>query len=329
MAMAYRIPARRLLATVGLALMINGSALAQSDYPTRNLTIIVAVAPGSPTDLFARLIAAELQTRLGKPVVVENRPGGGQVVGAGAAARAAPDGHTLFHGNVSGLIISPQLRQPPTYTTPKDFKAITTTFSGPQALIVDPALPIKDAKDLIAYAKANPGKFNYGSYGIGSLNHVTTELFKGIAGIDIVHVPYSGGSTLTTALLGGDVQVMILDLGNAVPLVEAGKARIIAQVGDRRSPLFPDVALLSETVDPALAADLWLGMVAPAGTPPAIIARLNKEITGILGQPLAKFRGEGMSLPPIPSSAQDFDAKLATEWDRWGKVLREHDIRLK
>lgn len=320
---------RRLLMSAGLALMANGSASAQPDYPTRNLTIIVAVAPGSPTDLFARLIAAELQMRLGKPVVVENRPGGGQVVGAGAAARAEPDGHTLFHGNVSGLIISPQLRQPPTYTTPKDFKAITATFSGPQALIVDPALPVKDARELIAYAKANPGKLNYGSYGIGSLNHVTTELFKGIAGIDIVHIPYSGGSTLTTALLGGDVQVMILDLGNAVPLVEAGKARIIAQVGDRRSPLFPDVALLSETVDPALAADLWLGMVAPAGTPPAIIARLNKEITEILAQPLAKSRGEGMSLPPVPSSAQDFERKLATEWERWGQVLRDHDIKLR
>ncbi|MCV9937248.1 tripartite tricarboxylate transporter substrate binding protein [Boseaceae bacterium BT-24-1] len=315
--------------SVGLAFLANGSASAQSGYPSRNLTIIVAVAPGSPTDVFARLIAGELQTRLGKPVVVENRPGGGQVIGAGAAARAEPDGHTLFHGNVSGLIISPQLREPPTYTTPKDFRAITATFSGPQALIVDPSLPIKDAKELIAYAKANPGKLNYGSYGIGSLNHVTTELFKGIAGIDMVHIPYGGGSTLTTAMLTGDVQVMILDLGNVGPLVEAGKARIIAQVGDRRSTQFPDIPLLSETVDPALAADLWLGMVAPAATPPAVLSRLNKEITEILNLPLLKSRGEAASMSPVPMSTQDFDQKLAKEWERWGKVLKEHDIKLR
>jgi tripartite-type tricarboxylate transporter receptor subunit TctC len=152
-----------LLAAVSVA-----PASAQSDYPSRNISIIVAVAAGSQADMFARLIGDQLSTRLGKPVIVENRPGGGQVVGGAAAAKAAPDGYTLFHGNLSGLIISPQLRNPQPYNTPKDFAPITMTFSGPSVLVVDPKLPIKDAKELIAYAKANPGKLNYGSHGAGS-----------------------------------------------------------------------------------------------------------------------------------------------------------------
>src|SRR5262245_4502179 len=245
-----------------------GTAAAQGvpDYPNRQITILVAVAAGSQADQFARLIAEPLARKLGKPVVIENRPGGGQVTGVHAAAKSAPDGYTLIHGNLSGFIISPQLRDPVPYNTPRDLAPIALTLSGPSVLVVDPALPIHTAAELVAYTKANPGKLNYGSHGAGSFTHVSTELFKGITGTDMVHVPFNGGGPLAVGFLSGQVQVVIFDLVSIQQHVKAGKARVVAQVGDQRSPLYPDVPLLSENVNPALAADFWLGMAAPAGT---------------------------------------------------------------
>ena len=318
-----------LIAGVILTAVAAAPAWAQSGYPSRNVTIIVSVAPGSQADVFARLVGEQLSQRLGKPVVIENRPGGGQVVGGSAAAKATPDGHTLHHGNLSGLIISPQLRSPAPYNTPKDFAPITVTYSGPSVLVVDPKLPIKNAKELIAYAKANPGKLNYGSHGAGSFTHVSTEMFKGITGTDMVHIPFNGGGPLTVGFLSGQVQVVIFDLISVRAHVEAGKARVIAQVGDQRSPLYPDVPLLSETIDPALATDFWLGMVAPAGTPPAIVARLNKEITEIITLPHIKAKGATASMSPMPMSSKAFGDKLAKEWALWGKVIKDRKIQIR
>jgi tripartite-type tricarboxylate transporter receptor subunit TctC len=312
------------------AVLIAGAAplpaSAQGDYPTRQITVIVPVAPGSQADVFARMIAEPLHQKLGKPVVIENRPGGGQVIGTGAAARATADGYTLVHGNLSGLIISPQLRQPVPYNTPRDFTGVALTLSGPSVLVVDPKLPVRTAADLIAYAKANPGKLNYGSHGAGSFTHVTTELFKGIAGIDMLHVPFAGGSKLAVGFLSGEVQVVIFDLVSIRAHEQAGKARVIAQVGDQRSPHYPNVPLLSETISPALAADFWLGMAAPAGTPPAVVARLNKEINAILATPEFKAKGETVSMYPQNKSAGEFNDKLAREWTTWGNVIREKNL---
>jgi len=318
-----------LFAGLLLAAAAVAPAWAQANYPSRNMTIIVAVAAGSQADMFARLIGDQLSQRLGKPVIIENRPGGGQVVGGAAAAKAAADGHTLFHGNLSGLIISPQLRTPVPYNTPRDFAPITLTFSGPSVLVVDPKLPVKTVQDLIAYAKANPGKLNYGSHGAGSFTHVSTEMFKGITGTDMVHIPFNGGGPLTVGFLSGQVQVVIFDLVSVRAHVEAGKARVIAQVGDQRSPLYPDVPLLSETLNPALATDFWLGMVAPAGTPAPIIARLNKEITEIIQIPEIKARGERASMFAAPLSPQAFGDKLNKEWALWGKVIADRKIQLR
>jgi tripartite-type tricarboxylate transporter receptor subunit TctC len=314
------------VAAVFIAGAMPPPASAQGGYPTRQITVIVPVAPGSQADVFARMIAEPLHHKLGKPVVIENRPGGGQVIGTGAAARAAADGYTLVHGNLSGLIISPQLRQPVPYNTPKDFTGVALTLSGPSVLVVDPKLPVRTAAELIAYAKANPGKLNYGSHGAGSFTHVTTEMFKGIAGIDMVHVPFAGGSKLALGFLAGEVQVVIFDLVSIRAHEQAGKARVIAQVGDQRSPHYPDVPLLSETVNPALAADFWLGMAAPSGTPPAVVERLNKEINAILATPEFKAKGETVSMYPQNKSAKEFNDKLAREWTTWGNVIREKNL---
>jgi tripartite-type tricarboxylate transporter receptor subunit TctC len=318
---------RRVFGLVGgFILALGVTAWAQSDYPNRPITIIVAVAPGSQADVFARLIADQLQQRLGKPVVVENRPGGGQVTGTGAAAKAAPDGYTLMHGNLSGLIISPQLRDPIPYNTPRDFAGVALTLSGPSVLVVDPALPVRNAAELIAYARANPGKLNYGSHGAGSFTHVSTELFKGITGTDMVHVPFNGGGPLTVGFLSGQVQVVIFDLVSIRAHEQAGKARVIAQVGDQRSPHYKDIPLLSETVNPALAADFWLGMAAPAGTPQPIVERLNREINAIVNTPEFKARGETASMYAQNRSTKEFNDKLAREWKLWGDVIRDKNL---
>jgi tripartite-type tricarboxylate transporter receptor subunit TctC len=300
-----------------------------ADWPARAITIIVPVAAGSQADVFARIIADKISPRLGVPVVIENRPGGGQVVGTSAALKAAPNGYTLLHGNLSSLIISPQLRNPAPYDTTKRAQAITMTMSGPSVLVVDPKLPIRTAKELIAYAKANPGKLNYGSHGAGSFTHVSSEMFKGITGTDMVHIPYAGGAKLSIGFLSGEVQVVIFDLVSIRPHVESGKARVIAQVGDRRSPIYPDIPLLSEAVDPALATDFWLGMVAPAGTPAPVVERLNKEITAALDSPEIKKRGEPASMSPAPTSAQAFNDRLAKEWALWGNVIKERNIQIR
>jgi tripartite-type tricarboxylate transporter receptor subunit TctC len=299
------------------------------NWPTRTITIVVPVAAGSQADVFARIIADKISPKLGVPVVIENRPGGGQVIGSAAALKAAPDGYTLLHGNLSSLIISPQLRSPAPYDSPKQAAPINMTLSGPSVLVVDPKLPIKNAAELIAYAKANPGKLNYGSHGAGSFTHVSTEMFKGITGTDMVHIPYAGGAKLSLGFLAGEVQVVIFDLVSIRPHVDSGKARVIAQVGDQRSPLYPDIPLLSETINPALAADFWLGMVAPAGTPTPIIERLNKEIIASLSAPEIKARGEPASMAPAPTTAQAFGDRISKEWEKWGKVIRERNIQIR
>lgn len=327
--MSHQLTRRGMLAS--MLATAAGPAFAETaadDYPKRTVTIMVSVAPGSQADQFARLIADQLSSRLGKPVIVENRPGGGQVVGGAAAAKAAPDGYTLFHGNLSGLVISPLLRNPPPYNTPRDFAPITMTFSGPSVMVVDPKLPIHTAQELIAYAKANPGKLNYGSHGAGSFTHVSTEMFKGITGIDMVHIPFNGGGPLTVGFLSGQVQMVIFDLVSVRAHVDSGKARVIAQVGDQRSPLYPDIPLLSETVDPSLATDFWLGMVAPHGTPAPILARLNKEIGEIINLPRLKSMAETASMSPMPMTPQAFGDRLSMEWARWGKVIKDRHIQI-
>jgi tripartite-type tricarboxylate transporter receptor subunit TctC len=302
------------------------SAAQAQTWPSRTITIIVPVAPGSQVDVFSRMIAVPLAAKLGQNVVVENRPGGGQITGTAAAAKAAPDGHTLFHGNLSSLIISPQIRNPPPYNTPKDFTAVALTMSGPSVLVVDPKLPIKTPAELIAYAKANPGKLNYGSHGMGSFTHVTTEMLKGITGIDMVHVPYAGGGKLIAGYLAGEVQVVIFDLVSVREHEKAGKARVIATVGDQRSPHYPNMPLLSETLHPLLRGDFWLGVAAPAGTPQPIVERLNKEINEIVNTKEFREKGEAFSMYPQKLSPKEFSDKLAREWDSWGKVIRERKI---
>lgn len=314
-----------------MACLSGGAAQPQGldNYPQRTVTMVVTVQAGSQADVFARTLAKHLTDRLGRTVVVENRVGGGQTTGAAAVARAAPDGYTLLYGNLSALGISPQLRSPPPYNVPKDFAAISFTVSGPSVLVVNPALPIKSAADLVAYAKANPGKLNIGNHGAGSYSHVAMARFQNITGTEMVAVPYNGGGPLMNGFLTGSIELALLDVVNARPQIEAGKARIIAQLGSKRSPLYADVPLVSETVAPDLTSDFWLGVVAPAGTPANIIARLNREIVEIMKIPSVVEQTEGAARYVSTSTPAKFGKILAREWDYWGQVVRDNNLAVR
>ncbi|MCC6778628.1 MAG: tripartite tricarboxylate transporter substrate binding protein [Hyphomicrobiales bacterium] len=315
-----------LLTVAGTLVCAQEAKAPVADYPSKTITIVVTVQAGSQSDLFARLVAERLQNRLGKPVVVENRAGGGQTIGAAAAAKSIPDGYTLLQGNTSAMIISPQLRDPMPYVTPKDFEPITLMASGPSVLVVNPRLPIHTAEELVAYAKANPGKLNYGSHGAGSFTHAMTELFMGATGIDMVHVPYNGGGPLSIGFLSGSVDVVIFDLVAIRPHVESGKARVIAQVGSRRTAQYPSVPLISETITPNITADFWVGMAAPAGTPADVVARLDREISAIMTEPEVKAKAEAVSMAYVPGTPKSFSDLVAREWDLWGRVVRDRKI---
>ncbi len=306
---------------------VRASAQAETpDYPQRTITMVVTVQAGSQADVFARTLAKHLSERLGRAVIVENRVGGGQTTGALAVARAPADGYTLLYGNLSALGISPQLRNPPPYNVPRDFAPITFTASGPSVLIVNPKLPIKSAGDLVAYSKANPGKLNIGNHGVGSYSHVAMARFQNITGVEMVAVPYNGGGPLMNGFLTGSIDLALLDLVSARPHIEAGKARLIAQLGSKRSHLYPDVPLVSETVAPDLTSDFWLGVVAPAGTPTSIIVRLNREIVGIMKEPSVIEQTEKVARYVSTSAPEAFGRVLTQEWEYWGKVIRDNGL---
>ncbi|MGK7870994.1 Bug family tripartite tricarboxylate transporter substrate binding protein [Falsiroseomonas sp. E2-1-a20] len=301
-------------------------ARAQAGYPSRNLSLISPAAPGSQTDIFSRILAAPLGQRLGRTVVVENRPGAGGIVGTLATVRAAPDGHTILYASNSGFLISPHLRRPPPYNTPRDLEPIAITLSGPSVIVVNQNVAATTVEDFVSELRANPGKYNLGSHGVGAFSHVAMEMFMGQTRTEMVHLPYNGGGPLGAAFLAGDVHVALLDVLTARPLISSGRGRVLATVGERRSPIFPDAPLVSETVAPGLAMDFWLGLLAPAGTPTEIIERLHKEITEITRSDEIRGRAAEVSMLTEPLSLPALRAKVEREWEEWGRVIRDRNI---
>jgi tripartite-type tricarboxylate transporter receptor subunit TctC len=319
---------RGLLASAGL--LASGAALnharAQPGFPSRTVTIISPAAPGSQTDVFSRGLATPLGQRLGRTVVIENRPGAGGIVGTLAAIRAAPDGHTLIYASNSGSLIAPQLRRPPPYVTPRDLRPVAMTLSGQSVIVVNQAIAANTIQDFVTELRANPQKFNLGSHGVGAFSHIAMEMFMAETGTEMLHLPYNGGGPLGTAFLAGDVHVALFDVLTARPLVAGGRGRVLATVGERRSPVFPEAPLVSETVAPAVGMDYWLGLFAPAGTPPEIIERLHAEVTAISETAESRSRAAEASMlaPPLPLPA--LRAKVEREWDDWGRVIQNRNI---
>jgi len=312
---------------LGAGLLGGTSALAQA-YPTKPVTIIVPFAAGGTTDILARIIGQALTAELGQPVVVDNRAGAGGNIGGQAAAKAAPDGHTLFMGTVGTHAINASLYKKMPFDPVKDFAPLTRVANVPNLLVANPAQPYKSVKDLIAYAKANPGKVNFGSSGNGSSIHLSGELFKSLAKVDMQHVPYKGSAPAVTDLLGNQIGIMFDNMPSAIQHVRSGKLVPLAVTTAKRSPELPNVPTIAEAGVPGYEATSWFGMFAPAGTPAPVLAKLNAAIVKVLGQPDVKKKINEQGAEVYSETPEQFAAFIQAESVKWGKVVKESGASL-
>jgi tripartite-type tricarboxylate transporter receptor subunit TctC len=321
---------RRALLVLALPAMTVSAACAQSgtadaaDYPDRPVTFIVPFAPAGGTDTLARLLAAQLQQRLGKPFVVENRPGAGTIIATNFVAKSTADGYTIMMA-VSSLAIDATLYKSLPYDPAKDLALVALIARVPFVLVVNPSLPVNNVEDLIKLAKERP--LSYGSGGIGAFHHLAAALFSNMAGIKMTHVPYHGTAPALTDLMGGYIQLMFSDLGPALPLIKAGKLRALAVTTAERFAALPDVPPLADAGVPGFDAAAWQGVVAPAQTPQPILAKLNSELNAIVAMPDISLRMADIGMNPVGTgSIEDLQKFLQSEIVRWGKVVEEAGI---
>ncbi|WP_295856814.1 tripartite tricarboxylate transporter substrate binding protein [uncultured Xylophilus sp.] len=291
-------------------------------YPSKTITIVVPFAAGGTTDILARVIGQALGTELGQPVVVDNRLGAGGNVGGQFAARAAADGYTLFMGTVGTHAINQSLYPKMPFDPIKDFAPISRVANVPNVLVANPQQPFKTVKELIAYAKANPGKVNFGSSGNGSSIHLSGELFKTMAQVDMVHVPYKGSAPAVNDLLGNQIGIMFDNLPSSLPHIRAGKLRPIAVTTAKRSPELPDVPTIAEAGVPGYEATSWFGLFAPAGTPAPVIERIDTALIKVLGTAELKKKLSEQGAEPYAEKPAQFAAFIQAETAKWGKVVK-------
>ncbi|AMN45121.1 tripartite tricarboxylate transporter substrate binding protein [Rhodoplanes sp. Z2-YC6860] len=306
------------------ALLIGGPANAD-DYPSKSIRLIVPFAAGGAVGAVARVLSNPLSQSLGQSIVIDNRGGAGGIIGMDAVAKAPPDGYTLLLIH-SGITYMPGLYRKLPFDPTADFDGVIATVSGSYVLAVTNSMPFKTVAELIAYAKANPGKLSYGSAGIGSTLHLATEFFKRVAGIDMIHVPYKGASQATTDLVGGQVQVMIGPAVSIMPLAQAGEVRALAVPSRKRSALAPDLPTMIESGVPDFEVTSWYGLAAPAGTPKDILLKLNVVANSALAQPelIDQFRLQGYE--PLGGTPEDLNALIKTDVARWTKIIRDAAI---
>lgn len=292
------------------------------DYPGKPIRIIVPYPPGGFNDTLARTLGQKLTEKWGQSVIVDNRPGGGTTIGTNLAAKSAPDGYTLLIVSFA-FAVNPALYATLPYDTTKDFAPVVLAASTPNLLVVNPDLPVKSVKELISLAKAKPGKLNYASAGNGSSNHLSMELLKSLTGIDAVHIPYKGSAPAVTDLIGGQVDLMFDNVPNVLQQVKAGKLRAIAVSGRERSPFVKDLPTVAESGVAGFDVSVWFGVVAPAGTPQPVVAKLNAEINRILKLPDIKQTFNSQGVEPAGGTPGEFSAFIAAQAAKWGKVVRD------
>lgn len=296
-------------------------------YPNRPVTILVPFPAGSGPDVYARMIGAQLAPRLGQPVVIENRPGAGGAVGGRALARSEPDGYTLMFGSTSSVLIAPAVAKETPYDPVKAFAPVIQVARGPFILSVRSDLAINSLKDLISFAKANPGKLNYGSSGVGSLHHLSTEMLKAAARIEMTHIPYPGGAQSWTALQSGVVDLIFDSMPGPITSLQSGKARAIGVTGDRRlgalasAPMMAQVATFKEQGVTDVDVIFWFGIVAPAGTPADIIAKLNKELAASIEEPSVKERFVQQGIEIAAGTPEQFGDVIKRGGVQWGNLV--------
>ncbi|MEO5763710.1 MAG: tripartite tricarboxylate transporter substrate binding protein [Casimicrobiaceae bacterium] len=322
---------RRALLAVTLLAPVTLLALAPvasaQAWPERPIKFIMTAPPGSSIDTLGRTIAEKLAPRLGQPVVVENKAAAGGTVATTEVARAAPDGYTMLLGYPGPLAFSPLLQKLP-YDVQKDLAPVITTSNQPSVLAVNAELPVKSVAELVAYAKANPGKLNYASVGNGSSSHLTMELLKAAAGFDAVHVPFNGSPPAVTATIQGETQMLLAVMQPLKAQIQAGKLRAIAVTTAKRFPLLPDLPAIAESGYPTVQSDAWNGIVVPAGTPKAIVDKLNAEINAVLKMPdvVQKMQAQGFDL--VGGTPEAFGALLKGEVDRWAPVIKKVGLKV-
>jgi tripartite-type tricarboxylate transporter receptor subunit TctC len=316
---------RRTVLRLGAALLAAGAGAARAQpapWPSRPVRMVIAFAPGGPTDIVARVIAQKLSEQLGQPVIVENRPGAGGNLAAEIVAKAPPDGYTLFY-NTSAITIGPALYGKVNYDTLKDFAPISTTATNPMVLMVHPSLPPKTAKEFVDYAKAHPGKLNYGSSGSGTITHLATAALASQLGLQMTHVPYKGSAPALVDLAAGNVQLMTDTVNSAMPYLKDGRMRALAVTMPRRLAVLPDVPTLSETVMPGMEMTAWQGIVAPAGTPAPVIQRVHAEVQRALASPDVRAKLQAAGTEILGSTPEEYAAYIRSEMARWAKIVKE------
>jgi tripartite-type tricarboxylate transporter receptor subunit TctC len=316
----------RRVAIVTAALLFAVSAFAQ-DYPTRPIRIIVPTPAGGPVDVMARVLANALPAVLGQNVFIENKPGAGNTIGSRQAAAADPDGYTLMVSAASGLIMSPMIVKSAGYDA-SSFAPIALVAETPQVLVINSQLPFKSVAELIAYAKANPGKLNYSTGGVGTLPHLNAELFKSVSGANIVHVPYKGGGPSLTAVVAGEVQMTFDTVSTSLQLIQDGRLRALAIVGPRRAPELPDVPAMPEVGFPAVTSGAWTALLAPRDTPPAIIDKLNAATnTALKGEPMKNALAK-LGAQPRGGTPQDLTDHIQREITKWKPIVTALDLKI-
>lgn len=316
-----------MLLLVLLALLVWPAGSGAADYPERPLRLVVPFPPGGAADILARGLGPNLAAQLGRPVIVDNRPGANGVLGFDLAAKAAPDGYTLLLGFTTGVAVNPLLAAKRSYDPVRDFVGVSMIARTPMVLVAHPAFQASSVEQLIALAKAAPGKLSYGSPGVGNPNHLAGELFKATAGIELTHVPYKGAALVVTDVMGGHVPVAFITLAAALPHVRAGKLKALATTAGKRPAAAAATPTMSEAGVPGVEIVEWFGILAPIKTPRPIVARLNQEIVVAVGSPEVQARFAEQGLEPVSTGLDEFAAVIRADIEKLARIVRQIGIR--
>jgi tripartite-type tricarboxylate transporter receptor subunit TctC len=314
-----------LLALAALAAALLPSPAAAQDYPNRTIRMIVPFGAGGPTDVFTRAIGEELRKALGQPVVMENRPGAGSIIGTAEVAKSPPDGYTLLMISATQTTVETLNPNKP-YKLMRDFVPVAAVMNSELVLVVPERSPVNSLAELIAFAKANPGKLNYGSSGPGSNYHMAAELIKNLAGLEMVHVPYKGSTGARADILSGQIDLMFDSVPTMAPTIEAGRVKALGTSGRVRSPALPNVPTIAEAGIPGYDAVIWIGVMAPAGTPKDIVEKLNTEINRILARPELQESWRRQGANTMKMTPDEFGAYIESEIARWAKLIKANNI---
>ncbi len=315
------------LLLVSAAVITSGAAFAQADWPTKPVRIVVPFAAGGTTDITARVIADELTKAVKGSFIVDNKGGAGGNVGAAEVARATPDGYTFLMGTPGTQAINQFLYPKMPYDTAKDFAPVSFVVRVPNVLVVNPGVNAKSLKELIALAKSKPGALSYGSPGNGTTGHLSTELFKGRAGVFVTHIPYRGSGPMLLDLMSGQIQMAIDNLPSAMPHIKAGKLVALGVTGDKPNSQLPDVPAVASVL-PGYAAESWFVLMAPAGTPPAIVNRMSAEVDKILKKPEVIERFKGLGAEPVGGTPEQLGQFIASETGKWSQVVKASGAKI-